>query len=105
MFEWDEDKREQNLRAHGVDFMDAALVFTNPVLEAPDEREDYGETRIRALGHVGEDYYLVTYTWRGQVRRIISAWKVGENGKRRYQAILARGTRSETGECRDEDSR
>jgi hypothetical protein len=30
------------------------------------------------------------YTWRGENRRIISAWKVGDHGKRRYQALLAR---------------
>jgi|SRR2546430_10523837 len=57
-----------------------------------DRRSDYGEIRIRALGHVDDEYYLVVYTWRGDIRRIISAWKVGEDGKKRYQAFLARGT-------------
>jgi uncharacterized protein len=89
-FEWDEQKWRENLDEHGVDFADAALIFANPVLEAEDDRQDYGEVRIRALGHVGEDYYLVVYTWRGENRRIISAWKVGDDGKRRYQATLAR---------------
>lgn len=68
------------------------MIFENPVVEAEDKRRDYGEIRIRALGHVDDDYYFVVYTWRGDVRRIISAWKVGEDGKKRYQALLARGT-------------
>jgi uncharacterized protein len=89
-FEWDEQKWRENLDEHGVDFADAALIFANPVLEAEDDRQVYGEMRIRALGHVDEDHYLVAYTWRGENRRIISAWKVGDDGKRRYQAILAR---------------
>ena len=91
-FEWDEEKRRRNLDEHGVDFRDAALIFENPVVEAEDRRSDYGEIRIRALGHVDDEYYLVVYTWRGDIRRIISAWKVGEDGKKRYQAFLARGT-------------
>ena len=73
-----------------VDFADAALIFANPVIEAEDTRTDYGEVHIRALGHVDNDYYVVVYTWRGDNRRIISAWKVGDNGKRRYQALLTR---------------
>jgi uncharacterized DUF497 family protein len=89
--EWDEGKRRSNLSEHGVDFADAALIFRNPVLEAEDRRAEYGERRLRALGHVSDDYFLVVFTWRGPNRRIISAWKVDENGKGRYQAILARG--------------
>ena len=91
-FEWDERKRRQNLDEHGVDFRDAALIFENPVVEAEDTHSDYGEIRIRALGHVDDDYFLVVCRWRGDTRRIISAWKVGEDGKKRYQALLARGT-------------
>jgi uncharacterized DUF497 family protein len=88
----DEEKRRRNLDEHGVDFRDAALIFENPVVEAEDGRSNYGEIRIRALGHVDDDYYLVVYTWRGDIRRIMSAWKVGEDGKKRYRALLPRGT-------------
>jgi uncharacterized protein len=88
-FEWDEAKRQQNIAERGVDFRLAAQIFENPVIESEDTREDYGERRFRALGHVGDEYYLVAYTWCGKRRRIISAWKVGEDGKRRYQAILS----------------
>ena len=89
-FEWDEDKRRRNIEDHGVDFRLAALIFNSPVIEARDERDDYGEPRYWALGHVGDEYFLVAFTWRGEVRRIISAWKVGNDGKKRYQAVLAR---------------
>jgi len=89
--EWDEGKRLRNLREHGVDFIDAALIFAAPeIVEAADERRHYGEARLRALGRVDDDWFVVVYTWRGDVRRIISAWKVGDDGKRRYQNLLAR---------------
>ena len=73
-----------------MDFKDAALIFTSPVLEAADKRGDYGELRFRALGRVDEDYFMVAYTWRGEVRRIVSAWRADDEGKRRYEAILGR---------------
>ena len=88
-FEWDESKRQRNIEEHGVDFRLAALIFMDQVVEAEDERDAYGEARYRALGRVGDEYFVVAFTWRGANRRIISAWKVGEHGKRRYQAVLA----------------
>ena len=91
-FEWDERKRSSNIAKHGVDFREAALIFRSPTLEAEDRRGRGGEVRIRALGHVDGSYLMVVYTWRGDARRIISAWKVGKDGKRRYQAAFARRT-------------
>jgi uncharacterized DUF497 family protein len=89
-FEWSARKRRQNLAEHGVDFADAALIFESATLEAVDDRADYGEIRYRALGRVGEAYFMVVYTWRGADRRLISAWRVNDHGRQRYEAILAR---------------
>ena len=88
--EWDEAKRISNIKERGVDFRDAALIFDGPVIAKEDMREDYGEQRFRALGQVDEEYYVVAYTWRGPVIRIITAWKVDEDGKQRYEEILSR---------------
>lgn len=73
MFEWDEAKSEANLRERGFDFAYAALIFDGPTLEWDDVRQDYGERRILAIGQADEDVLFVVYTWRGAVRRIISA--------------------------------
>jgi uncharacterized protein len=48
-FDWDEPKWRENLEEHGVDFADAALIFANPILEAEDDRQEYGEVSFRAL--------------------------------------------------------
>jgi uncharacterized DUF497 family protein len=64
-FEWDEAKRLSNIATHGVDFRIAALIFKGIILEAEDERHDYGEPRFRALGQMGDDVLMVVYTWRG----------------------------------------
>ena len=88
-FEWDEAKRATNLRDHGVDFEDAALIFAGPVIEADETRVDYGEPRLRAVGHVEGEFFMVAYTWRGQNRRIISAWRLDDDGRERYETILS----------------
>lgn len=88
-FEWDEAKRATNLRDHGVDLEDAVLIFAGPVIEAKDTRVDYGEPRLRAVGQVEGEFFMVAYTWRGQNRRIISAWKLDDDGRKRYETILS----------------
>jgi uncharacterized DUF497 family protein len=71
-FEWDDDKRQRNIQEHGVDFRLAALIFKNPIIEAEDERDDYGEVRYRALDHVGDAYFVVGPTL-GAVRTAVSS--------------------------------
>ncbi len=88
--EWDEAKRLLTVQERGVDFEDAALIFDGEYVEAEDRRRDYGEIRIRALGEVEGECFLVVYTWRGTSRHIITAWKVDEDGQRRYRQLLAR---------------
>lgn len=87
-FEWDENKREDNVQKHGVDFVRAALMFSNPLLERPDDREDYGEERWIAIGHWQDNHMVVVYTWRGENRRIISAWKAGKYEREEYHKRL-----------------
>jgi len=97
-FSWDEKKREENWNLRKVDFAEAIGIFDDPeVIESIDNREDYGEERIQALGKTGGVFYLVAYTWRGETRHIITAWKVGEHGKRRYEALFAKRDRSDEG--------
>ncbi len=88
-FEWFEKKRESNIKDHGIDFVRAAKVFDNPILERLDDRKDYGEERFIAIGHWEEQFLVVVYTWRGKNRRIISARKAGQNEKRAYYNSLA----------------
>jgi uncharacterized protein len=89
-FSWDEKKREENWKLRQVDFAEAIGIFDDTeILEAIDDREDYGEERLQALGKTGGVFYFVVYTWRNETRHIITAWKVGEDGKRRYEAIFA----------------
>ena len=85
-FEWDEKKRQANLARHGVDFLDAALIFEGSVLTRIDDRQDYGEVREISLGMADDMVYCVTHTRRGDRIRIISAWKGGAKEHAEYQS-------------------
>lgn len=50
----------------------AAGIFTGLVQTAMDERRDYGEERIIAIGEVAGDVLVVVYTDHAGVCRIIS---------------------------------
>ena len=85
IFEWDKRKNTANIRNHGIDFLDAALIFENPTIEAVDDREDYGEVRYAALGLSGEMVLHVVYTRRSEnVVRMISARKANRDDAERY---------------------
>lgn len=84
-FEWDEIKRTEVYKKHGVDLLEAALIFENDVLEKEDTRRDYGEQRMIALGMSEGEIYIVIYTRRDNVYRLITAWKGGQRDREEYE--------------------
>lgn len=96
-FEWDEGKRAQVCREHGVDFLYAALIFEGPVLTRRDERKDYGEARMISLGMVDDECFVVVHTEREGRQRLITAWKGGRDERKDYEAGLARRTSEDEG--------
>jgi uncharacterized DUF497 family protein len=89
-FEWDEDNRQAHLVKHGVDFLDVTPMFDGPTVEDVDDRHNYGETRINALGEIRGRVYAFAYTWRHARRRIISARKANEREQTAYYARVGR---------------
>ncbi len=90
-FEWDELKRQGNIAKHRVDFIRAIAIFLGPTVTTEDSRFDYGEVRYRSIGLVGADCFVVVYTERDSILRIISAWKGGRRDQAYYDAHVARG--------------
>lgn len=84
-FEWDAEKAKLNLQKHGVSFGQAMTAFSDErpvVVEDPfpfEERFSLLGTDI--LGRV----LVVTYTWREDRVRIISARKALSNERRQYE--------------------
>lgn len=72
-FGWHDAKHEKNLAERGFGFDFAAQIFLGRVLTQTDDREDYGEVRVKAIGEVDGIVLVVIYTDRDDVRWIISA--------------------------------
>jgi len=83
-FEWDEAKRQNNLKKHGMDFEDAQLLFNDEALVVPDLRRDYGEPRFILINLLANRLAVVVFTFRGQKTRIISMRKANERERNRY---------------------
>ncbi len=78
IFDWHDAKHERNLRERGIGFDFAALIFAGSVLTQIDDRKDYGEMRVKAIGEVGGVILAVIFTDRHDVRWIISARKANK---------------------------
>jgi uncharacterized protein len=89
-FEWDPVKADSNLRKHGVPFEYATRVFLDPHrLDQVDTRRTYGEERRITLGTIEGRVFVVAYTSRGPVVRLISARKANAREQRQYRTLSA----------------
>jgi uncharacterized DUF497 family protein len=63
-FEWDDRKNAANIKKHGMDFSQAALMFSGlyPLMAEPDMRKDYGEERWKVIGRIGMKIAVVIFT-------------------------------------------
>ena len=81
-YEWDEAKRESNIRKHGVDFHAMSAFEWEEAVERFDDR--HGEARWIAIGFIGLRLHVVAYTVRGDVVRVISLRKAQPREMRDY---------------------
>lgn len=87
-FEWDPDKATENLRKHGVDFVEASEIFGDPFeLTIPDPGHSEGEGRFLSLGLSPTARVLVVaYTEREGRIRIIHARVAEPRERRAYES-------------------
>jgi uncharacterized protein len=95
LFEWDEAKSARNLAERGFGFDYAARIFLGPTLEKADDRRDYGEVRMQAIGQAGDDVLFVAYTDRGAARHIISARLASRKERKLWHSFAAHWTASD----------
>ena len=71
-FTWSVAKRRANLRAHGLDFVDAPAVFEGPTYTFEDDRLVYREQRFVTLGLLAGVPVSLIHTESAYEIRIIS---------------------------------
>lgn len=83
-FEWDEAKRLENIRKHGIDFVEVVSVFDSQTVIFEDNRS-YQEERFMLLGILKIHVIAVIYVYRGeQIIRLISARKATKYEQKIY---------------------
>ena len=71
-FTWSEAKRAANLKAHGLDFVDAPRVFEGVTFTFEDDRFSYGEQRFVTLGLLAGVPVSLVHTETDHEIRVIS---------------------------------
>jgi uncharacterized protein len=86
--EFDENKRQLTLLKRGLDFALAGEIFDGTEFTFVDDRSDYDEMRYNTFGLQAGRLIAVTWTLRGERRRIISMRKANDREKARYRRHL-----------------
>lgn len=70
-FEFDSQKSQSNLKQHGIDFVEAQLLWLDPyLLEIPAKTVD--EPRYLMIGKILDKHWSAVVTYRNESIRIIS---------------------------------
>jgi uncharacterized DUF497 family protein len=82
--EWDEAKREENLRKHGIDFVGVETLIEGFTATIEDDRLDYGEQRFVTFGIMEGRVVAVVHTEQSDTIRIISIRKATKREEQSY---------------------
>jgi uncharacterized DUF497 family protein len=86
---FDPDKDATNRRKHHIPLEDAAWLDLQKALTYQDDRFDYGEDRLIAIGPIRGRVHLLVYVVRDGVMRAISLRKANQKETRRYEQAQA----------------
>jgi len=84
-FEFDPRKSKSNLEKHGIDFVQAQMLWLDPdLLEIPAKTVD--ESRFLVIGRIGDKHWSAVITYRDTKIRIISARRSREEEVELYES-------------------
>ena len=85
MYEWDEAKRQANLRKHGVDFSLVDRFEWEYSISTEDKSERHVEQRMNSIGPIGLRLHVLVWTSRGETVRIISLRLANKLERKRHE--------------------
>lgn len=81
---YDPTKDVRNLAKHGLSLEFGARVLVNLFAEVEDQRQDYGEKRMKAFAEINGIWFQCAYTMRGTVAHIINVHRTNEKEVRKW---------------------
>ena len=83
-FEFDQNKSDANKQKHGIDFVEAQVLWEDPDrLQIPARTQD--EPRLMLIGRIGDKYWSAIFTTRSGTTRIISVRRSRTKEVERYE--------------------
>ncbi len=82
--EFDPAKSAKNRRERGIGFERFADMDLETAISVEDARKDYGERRLRVLGHIEGQLHAAVITARGDAVRVISLRRANTREERAY---------------------
>jgi hypothetical protein len=82
---FDEKKDAINRRKHGISLRRAEDFDFDTAAFVVDDREDYGEVRIRGIGFLDARLYVLVFSVRGEDLRSISLRKATKDEHKEYE--------------------
>lgn len=83
--EFDPAKNAKNIAERGLSFECVAEFDFEAAIFDIDDRKDYGETRIRALGRIGDRLHALVFVETDRGIRVISFRKANKREERKYE--------------------
>jgi uncharacterized protein len=84
VIDWEQRKRQANLKKHGFDFADANEVFDGVTFTYEDDRIAYGERRFVTLGSLRGIVVSIVHTEQDDHIRVISMRKATKREREIY---------------------
>ena len=84
-FEFDARKSKSNLKKHGIDFVEAQLLWLDPdLIVVPAKTED--EARFLVVGRISKKHCSAVITFRGENIRLISVRRSRDEEVKIYES-------------------
>lgn len=87
MSTWDDAKRRQNIKSHGLDFAGCDAIWDHFTVTREDKRQDYGEARQVCFGLLNGAVVVLVYTERAAGPHVISLRKAEKYEARYYRQV------------------
>ena len=84
-YEFDEKKSQANLKKHGIDFVEAQLLWLDPnLIEIPAKTDD--EPRVLVIARIAKKHWSAVITYRDENIRIISVRRSRDEEVKLYES-------------------
>ena len=87
MLTWDEAKRKQNIKNHGLDFVGRDAIWDRFTVTREDKRQNYGEVRLVCFGLLEAKVVVMVYSEHLKRLHVISLRKAEKHEARYYRQV------------------